>query len=329
MNNDSVFIPIASGKGGVGKSLITANLAISIANLGHTVVAVDLDLGGANLYSYLGLENNYSGIGDYLNSKKGKLADYLAETDFPNLLFLAGERRMTFTANIPFAQKVKLINEIKKIEADYILLDLGAGTTFNTLDYFDFSKNGIVISTFEKPSVLNSLSFIKNFLHRILLKEAKQNHRAFSDINKAYKNAVGEEFLMISELIDMIRKIDPALALRISDLISSYNPRIIFNRGVHPDELNIINPLQLSVKKNISVDLCFFGFLFEDEHVKLSLENSVSLVCKYPESIASKGINEIAKRIVKFSNKVIPNSGELLKRDTLEKYELWNADLII
>jgi len=51
------IIPIAGGKGGIGKSVISANLAISLAQLGHKTVAIDLDLGGANLYLLLGLNN--------------------------------------------------------------------------------------------------------------------------------------------------------------------------------------------------------------------------------------------------------------------------------
>jgi flagellar biosynthesis protein FlhG len=327
MNNNSVIIPIASGKGGVGKSIITANLAISLANSGYSVVAIDLDLGGSNLYSYLGLNNKYPGIGDYLNSKKGKLADYLVQTNSPNLLFLAGEHRSTFMANIPFAQKVKLINEIKKIQADYILLDLGAGTNFNTLDYFDFSKNGFVITTFDIPSIFNSLTFIKNFIHRVLLKEIKQNHKLTSDIKKTYKNADGDEFLSITEIIDIIRKVDTALALKISDLITSYHPRIIFNRGEHPDNLKNISPLQQYAKKNLSLDLCFFGFIFEDNYAKISSGNGIALLDKYPDCVASRGINAIANRIVKYNNKEIPNSDKLLKKDTLEKFKLWENDL--
>jgi flagellar biosynthesis protein FlhG len=327
MNNNTIIIPIASGKGGVGKSIITANLAISLANLGHSVVAVGLDLGGSNLYSYLGLENKYHGIGDYLNTKQGKLTDYLVQTDFANLRFLAGERRITFMANLPHAQKLKLISEIKNIQSDYILLDLGAGTTFNTLDYFDFSRNGIVISTFEKPSILNTLSFIKNFIYRVIIKETRQNHKVSSDINKAYKNAVGDELLLISEIIDIINKTDQALALKVKDTCNSYHPRIIFNKGEHPDNLEIISQLQNVVKKILSIDLCFFGFIFEDVNVKLSTNKSEVLLNQYPDCIASRGIKDIAKRIIKFNSKDIPNSNELLRKDTLAKFELWNPDL--
>jgi len=328
MNNYPVFIPIASGKGGVGKSIIAANLAVSLANLGHSVVAIDLDLGGSNLYSYLGLGNKYPGIGDYLTSKRGKLKDYLVQTNFENLQFLAAEHRITFMANIPHAQKVKLINEIRNIEADYILLDLGAGTTFNTLDYFDFSKNGLVITTFEKPAIYNTLSFIKNFIHRVVLKETKQNHKVNSDINKAYKNIDGDDYLTVGEIIDIVEKNDTSLALKINTLTKSYQPRIIFNRGGHPDELGVINHMQPTIKRNLSIELCFFGFLFEDVSVKLSSNKGNVLIDEYPDCIVSIGIGEIAKRLVKFNNKLIPNSSDLLIKDTQEKFELWNSDLV-
>jgi|WetSurSiteA1Bulk_404760.scaffolds.fasta_scaffold12713_2 flagellar biosynthesis protein FlhG len=326
MESKPFFIPIASGKGGVGKSILAANLAVALANSGRSVVAIDLDLGGSNLYSYLGFENIHAGIGDYLIRKKGKLIDYLVQTNIPNLKYLAAEHRITFLANIAYAQKVKLINEIKNIRADYIVIDLGAGTTFNTLDYFDFSNNGLVITTFEKPAILNTLSFIKNFIHRVALKEIRQNPAINADINKAFKNITGDDYLTINDIIDIVNKADAALASKIVTITRSYQPRIIFNRGEHPDQLEVINHMQSSIKKYLSVDLCFFGFLFEEDSAKLSSNNGYILLKKYPESILSKGIIEISRRIVKFNNKKILNSRDLLINDTREKFELWNSN---
>jgi Mrp family chromosome partitioning ATPase len=65
----ATIIPIASGKGGVGKSFVSSNLAIALAQKGHRVIAVDLDFGGANLHSFLGLANRYPGIGDFLQAR--------------------------------------------------------------------------------------------------------------------------------------------------------------------------------------------------------------------------------------------------------------------
>jgi flagellar biosynthesis protein FlhG len=56
-----IVIPVASGKGGVGKTFVSANLAIALAELGYRVITVDLDFGGANLHSFLGLSNCHPG----------------------------------------------------------------------------------------------------------------------------------------------------------------------------------------------------------------------------------------------------------------------------
>ncbi|HPE35715.1 MAG TPA: P-loop NTPase, partial [Spirochaetales bacterium] len=53
-------IPVASGKGGVGKTVVAANLGLALSALGKTVVLVDLDLGGANLHTVLGVRNRHA-----------------------------------------------------------------------------------------------------------------------------------------------------------------------------------------------------------------------------------------------------------------------------
>jgi len=112
---------------------------------------------------------------------------------------------------------------------------------------------------------------------------------------------------------------------KIVTIIRSYQPRIIFNRGEHPDQLEVINHMQPSIKKYLSVDLCFFGFLFEEDSAILSSKDGYALLTRYPESILSKGIIEISKRIVKFDNKIISNSRDLLINDTREKFKIWNS----
>ena len=169
MEQQKTIIPIAGGKGGVGKSLFVANLGISLAEMGQQAVAVDLDLGSSNLHTYLGLPNINPGIGDFLKVKKVSLNDYLMETGVDNFSFLPGDGKSPFMANIPYAQKLRLIREVKKIDARYILVDLGAGSTFNTLDFFGMANSGIIISTFEYSAIMNVLMFLKNFIFPILM----------------------------------------------------------------------------------------------------------------------------------------------------------------
>jgi hypothetical protein len=133
-NSGAVIIPVASGKGGVGKTFIAANLALALAELGHRVVAVDLDFGGANLHSLLGISNRHAGIGDFLKARTAELEDLLVPAGAPNLSFLPGDGKTPFMANIAYAQKIKLMVRIRKLPADFILLDLGAGSSLGGIE---------------------------------------------------------------------------------------------------------------------------------------------------------------------------------------------------
>lgn len=322
MQKKANIIPVASGKGGVGKSIISANLSIDIAKKGFKTILIDLDLGGSNLYSYLGLENENPGVGDYLNLKEGVLSDYAVEIQ-ENLKFIPGECRMTFMANIPYGQKMKLLKEIKALEADFIVIDLGAGTTFNTLDYFELSIQGMLISTFEKPSIMNTLSFLKNFIFRILFKETKNNNILNQEINKLYKSSTERNPVIVKDIVMLAERHDPEIAKKAIEICNKYTPRIVFNKGESPDELKILSLIEYSVKNNISIDLSFFGFIFNDQNVKNSIKNNDIFIEKYPDSVAAKDIRQISDRIIKFSNKKIENSKSMLYEDTKEKHSLY------
>ncbi|MCG8477653.1 MAG: P-loop NTPase, partial [Spirochaetales bacterium] len=73
------LIPIASGKGGVGKSILAANLGIALAQQQKTVVLVDLDLGGSNLHTILGIRNRHAGIGHFIYRQAASLEELVVE----------------------------------------------------------------------------------------------------------------------------------------------------------------------------------------------------------------------------------------------------------
>ena len=97
---NAIVVPVAAGKGGVGKTQIAANLAMALAQAGKRTVVVDLDLGGSNLHTHLGLPNRHPGLGDYLRGRKVELDELLVETGVPGLRFIPGDVRSPFMANI-------------------------------------------------------------------------------------------------------------------------------------------------------------------------------------------------------------------------------------
>src|SRR3712207_4619388 len=100
---------IGGGKGGVGKSLVSANVAICLALMGHKVVAVDLELGGANLHTCLGLPIPQMTLSDYVSKKVTRFEDLLVSTPIANLKIISGAQDELGMANLKHMHKNQII----------------------------------------------------------------------------------------------------------------------------------------------------------------------------------------------------------------------------
>ncbi len=126
----------AGGKGGTGKTAVTANIGVALATMGYRIILVDADLGGANLHTILNIKRPKLTLTDFLNRRVTNLNDILLDTPSENLRLISGGSDMVGLANISFQAKIRLQKHLEMLESDYILIDLGAGTSYNTLDFF-------------------------------------------------------------------------------------------------------------------------------------------------------------------------------------------------
>lgn len=149
------------GKGGVGKSVVAANVAVAMARQGRRVVLVDGDLGGANLDTMLGCERPQRTLSHFFDKTVPELRDIAVETGIEGLTLVAGDGECLGAANPVHAQKLKLIRHLRTLPCDLVVIDLGAGTSFNTLDLYLAADVGIVVTTGEPTSLQNCFAFIK------------------------------------------------------------------------------------------------------------------------------------------------------------------------
>ncbi len=169
MNPDKktkIIFSVGGGKGGVGKSIFSVAFGTVLAGEGHNVALVDLDLGTANLHTYLGIIKKTPTIADFILKKTPSLKDILLETSRKNLRIISGAEFVPGMANPAHWMKLKIMRHIKALPADLIIIDLGAGVHFNTLDFFGVSDRGIVITAPEPGAVINAYSFIKGALFK-------------------------------------------------------------------------------------------------------------------------------------------------------------------
>jgi flagellar biosynthesis protein FlhG len=315
------IIPVASGKGGVGKSLITANLAIAIAGQKHATIAVDLDLGNSNLHSFLGLPNSYPGIGDFLRSQAESLESYIVDMDTPYLSYIAGDGRMPLMADITYHQKQRIFQEINKLEADYILLDLGAGSHNDILDLFGIANRGMVVTTPEHPSVISMLIFLKNHLLRLVDRLAKKDLDIIPVLQEIYKQPTDGPQRSIQVYRDKIAEINPEIASEINVICDLTRPRFIYNMGEHPQDLDILPKIDNTLKKVFSIKGDHLGFIFFDQQVRTAIRDGVPLHQHSPNGLTTRGIKQIAARIIKAWDVDITESARRLKENTTKVYE--------
>ncbi|HEY1101659.1 MAG TPA: P-loop NTPase, partial [Myxococcota bacterium] len=161
------IVAVGGGKGGVGKTLVATNLALALARQQRRVLLVDADLGGANAHTVLGIAPPLVTLSDVI-SRKAAIDDVAVGTPYPNLRFISGALDDIGAANPQHAQKMRLLRQLSHADTDVVVLDLGAGTSFNTLDFFLIAHLGVLVVLPEPTSIENAYRFLKAAFFRRL-----------------------------------------------------------------------------------------------------------------------------------------------------------------
>ena len=165
---------VGGGKGGIGKSVLSILISMALAEKGKDTVVIDGDLGGANLHTFMGIRTPSRTLNDFISRHYATLDDVCVGTEQKGLRIICGASEVLTLANLQFAQKTKILQAISKIEADHVILDLGAGTGFNTLDFFLSAHRQIVVMTPQPVAIQNAYAFIRNAVYRTLSRLTSQ-----------------------------------------------------------------------------------------------------------------------------------------------------------
>jgi flagellar biosynthesis protein FlhG len=297
------LLPIASGKGGVGKSVIAANLGLALSmpdRMGHqgrAVVLVDLDLGGSNLHTCLGVKNKHSGLGSLVWKREKALADLLVETGYERLWLIPGDGLLPGTANLEWFAKKRILKELESLPADFVILDLGAGSSYNVVDFFLASSEGLVVVRPEITSVLNAYAFLKTTAFRVLSRSFSDRSPGRAAVNEfaAVKNeGSGLSFLDFARELAQSFPEDGEVAL---ERLSSLKPRAIMNMGRESGDAELGYRLRDIAAKNLGMTVEFSGYLLDDLAVGASVAARRPLLDMDPSSPFSRGLLAVAARI--------------------------------
>ncbi|OQY31147.1 MAG: hypothetical protein B6241_14725 [Spirochaetaceae bacterium 4572_59] len=297
------IIPVASGKGGVGKSLLTVNLGVTLAKMGKTVILVDLDLGGSNLHTFLGIRNSKVGIGNYLNKQADSLESLIIPTDIDKLYFIAGDGLFAGTAHMHYFQKMKILKELPNLVADFILLDLGAGTSNNVVDFFIPFPQGVIVTVPETTAILNAYAFLKTALYRSSYRMFPPKSEERAMVQSFFKQRLEGSGNSLFSLADRLSELSPENGEIIRKMLELFYPGVIINMGRNPQDKDIGKNLRLVSRKNLGVSMEYLGYVPYMPDVSRSILKRSPYVMDH-ENQFSSSVRAIAERL----QKLIPDT---------------------
>lgn len=297
-HKDALIIAIGGGKGGVGKSMVSANLAIAYAQAGLKVVLADLDLGGANVHTIFGMRDPPQGLGEYFVTARSQLGDYLVGTDVSNLKLITGGGFVPELANLKHLQKVKLVQQIKALDADVVVLDLGAGTALHVVDFFSMTQAGIVVTTPEPTAVINAYEFVKNVAYRILFRMFRGQEAMTELIKASLLPSQGGETVTLQDVLKAIEVKNPWAAENVKAVWQELHFYLVINQAKRPDDLQLGKKLSGLSEKYLSLPLRIAGMVFQDEDVSSSILKMSPVSLSFPQATATATIRRVATDVL-------------------------------
>jgi flagellar biosynthesis protein FlhG len=287
---------VAGGKGGVGKSVLTTAIAMTMASRGHRCIMIDADLGGANLHTFLGMSPPKKTISDLFTDPGINLQDILLTTPFVNLGLISGARAMLNIANLKYLQKEKLIRQIFSLEADYIFIDLGAGSTFNVLDFFIAAHSGLVVITPTPTSIENAYHFLRAAYFRKLrqvIRDLKVEALVDSALDEKEKNRIRSP----RDLMNNLRCRDLEASELIDCAMMTFSPGLIVNQVQRKEDNTLGQEIALACKDFLGINITVAGDVRVDEEVLISLKSRQPILTMFPKSIFIEDVRQIVKKL--------------------------------
>ncbi|MBP3607620.1 MAG: P-loop NTPase [Treponema sp.] len=291
------IIPIASGKGGVGKSLLSANLAITLGQAGKKVILADLDLGASNLHLVIGQISPKKGIGTFLTGES-TFQEIIQPTEYENVQFIAGDSEIPGLSTLKASQKNSLIKNFQSLDCDYLIIDLGAGTHLTILDLFLLSPQGIVVTAPTVTATLNGYLFLKNAVFRLMAMSFKKGSKAAQYMTKLKNDSSSLQRLYIPKLIEAIQEIDPESAEKFKEKMSKFHPRLVMNMIDEPKDADKALKIRRSCQQYLGLDVESLGVMYRDTLQDKALSSRLPVIIYKPNAVISQAIYRVAEKVL-------------------------------
>lgn len=286
-------IAVGGGRGGVGKSVLSVNIAVYLAQLGRSVLLVDADGAGPTLHTLLGVD----APAVIAPSDEGE-EDFVptVTTPVPGLRLVPQTYRAGSTQPERAGRKAHWVHELRKLAVDYVVLDLGAGTAPATLDLFLSADLGLTVSTPEPPSVEAVYRFARALFQRTVRRllvsdrfRLRLLERAQSELGPLPAPAV---------LARALARYDSNLGQLAAAELARLRPKLVINETRLRTDIELGPTMNEMARRYLGVDLDYVGHVEHDDAAWLSVLRKRPLLIDNTTSKSARNIERIARRLL-------------------------------
>jgi len=297
-------IAVGGGRGGVGKSIVAVNLAVYLAQLGRKVLLIDTDPAGAELHTALGLgqlsslSSGPSGQAASLQAGDDSEEDDLTAvpTQVPGLSLVPQVYRVGSTVPLRPGRKARWARDLRNLEADYVLLDLGAGTQPATLDLFLSADFGICVSAPEPPAMEACYRFVRAAFVRALRRALVKDRFKLRLVERAEADL--GPLPAPQALVHAIARYDTSLGQLAATELSRIRPRLVINNARLRADTDLGLAMGDLARRHLGVNFDYVGHIEQDDAVWLSVVHQRPVLIDSPTSKGARNLERIARRIL-------------------------------
>ncbi len=291
------LISVGGGKGGVGKSLLSANLALALAEEGHRVVAVDTDLPGANLHTCLGVRPPRVSLAHFVTGRETDLAKLVLDTPFENLGLIAATGGHPGFGRLQPSRRAELSEALRGLACDYAVLDVAAGTHPEVVDSFLVGDVCVVVLTPEPTSVENAYAFLRAAIYR-RLRASLLSDEARERVDQALDPQNERGIRTPLDLQREIQSIDSTDAKRFLDAAARFRPALLVNQVRSVEDIKLGFQVASVCRKYFGVESEYLGYVNHDDSVRLAVVERKPVVSAYPDSDAAIYLRRVARKLL-------------------------------
>lgn len=287
---------IAGGKGGVGRSLLAANLGIQLARAGRRVVLIDLDLQGCNLPTFLGYQRLPRTLSDLASGKAALLSELACETTTAQLRLIGGLQRGELRDD-PVAFVRQVAGQFSTLAADHILIDCGSGRWPASVAAFAEATIGILVTTPEPVALESAYLFTESYLRWCVVR-AVTGERMSAIEAKIKESGVDPGGLSFRSFMTRLEGIDADARAAIAAVVRRTRLELLLNQVRTEADEEAAACLASGFRKCFGVNLSTAGIIEHDLSVLQAVQKRRPLSQQYPNAASTKEISRAAARLL-------------------------------